>query len=374
MNKNVGELLKELREKKKLSQNQLAAKVHISRSVIAKYETGEREPSFNNLIILSKFFKIPITDLIPIYEKSIESNNTRDILNYLLKKTKSFKFIIITLILILLMILTTAIIYINVINYVSTKVYKISTENNSLLIQEGLLVKTKDKIYLTLINSLDSEKIQKLKLYYMKDKEKIYIMETSNINSVRFFVDLDNNEYFNGKDYRRLIEDSYIEVHNKDDTVETIKLNYDFDYTNNTLAKDQTSENIYNQENIDILKDYQDLTVFQESKQSKIYEIAKPFIEENNLETYNVKLNGVSYEVSAVRNSLNILFKNGNKNYNLTYSIIDEKENIKLEIMGNTSKDLYSLNITKGTCKGSKCSQANKDLELIKNIIEKIKK
>lgn len=50
------ERIKELRINKGLSQMQLANKLNISQSAIAKWELGKTEPTASALILLSKFF------------------------------------------------------------------------------------------------------------------------------------------------------------------------------------------------------------------------------------------------------------------------------------------------------------------------------
>lgn len=50
------ERLKELRTSKNLSQMQLANKLNISQSAIAKWELGKTEPTASAIILLSKFF------------------------------------------------------------------------------------------------------------------------------------------------------------------------------------------------------------------------------------------------------------------------------------------------------------------------------
>lgn len=50
------ERIKELRISKNLSQMQLAQKLNISQSAIAKWELGKTEPTASALIIMSKFF------------------------------------------------------------------------------------------------------------------------------------------------------------------------------------------------------------------------------------------------------------------------------------------------------------------------------
>ena len=57
-------ILKELREEKELSQKELADKVGISQSAIAKWELQKTEPAARALILLSKFFDVSIEYLL----------------------------------------------------------------------------------------------------------------------------------------------------------------------------------------------------------------------------------------------------------------------------------------------------------------------
>lgn len=369
MNKNVGQYLKELREKKHLSQNQLANRLHISRSVIAKYETGEREPSFNILIILSKFFKIPITDLIPIYEQNIKSNNTKDVLNYLLKQNRTFRTTVLTLIIIIFIIIVSAVIYINVLNYVSTKVYRVTSINNNPVIKDGLLIKTKDKVYLSLVSNLDSEKVEIVKFYYLDNDEKIYIFETSNVSYIKFYADLNDEEYISFKNYDKFFYDSLIEIHYKNNTTESVKLNYEFDYTNNSLESD--FEEITEKVTSKSAESDIDVQTFMEDKHSELQDIVSAFMEEHNNEIFNVKLDGVNYEVSAISNVLNIFYECKNKKYYLSYKL--NREKLELDEVNTSSQVLYSINFKTNKCVGEMCSNADKGIKLVKEIVNEIK-
>lgn len=59
-----GENLKNLRKMHKLSQEDLAEKLNISRQSISKWETGEAYPEMNNLLELCKIFHCKINDLV----------------------------------------------------------------------------------------------------------------------------------------------------------------------------------------------------------------------------------------------------------------------------------------------------------------------
>ena len=56
MKNNFAEVLKSLRIDNNLSQTGLSQAVGISQSIIARWEKGERVPTLDNLIILSKYF------------------------------------------------------------------------------------------------------------------------------------------------------------------------------------------------------------------------------------------------------------------------------------------------------------------------------
>ena len=61
---NFGQLLKELRLSKHLTQEQLSEKLGVSKSRISMYENGKREPSFEMLESLADFFNVNLDMLL----------------------------------------------------------------------------------------------------------------------------------------------------------------------------------------------------------------------------------------------------------------------------------------------------------------------
>ncbi|MCH5153212.1 MAG: helix-turn-helix transcriptional regulator [Clostridiales bacterium] len=53
-----GEILRELRTDKKLTQPQLAEAIGVSKSMISVWETGLSEPTASNIIKLAKYFEV----------------------------------------------------------------------------------------------------------------------------------------------------------------------------------------------------------------------------------------------------------------------------------------------------------------------------
>lgn len=58
--------LKELRKKENLTQGQLSAKLGISRDTLANYEIGRREPDFETLKKIAKYFEVSTDYLLGI--------------------------------------------------------------------------------------------------------------------------------------------------------------------------------------------------------------------------------------------------------------------------------------------------------------------
>lgn len=65
--------LTELRKKNHYSQKELAFRLQISPSTICMYETGKRVPSLNRAIEISKFFEVPVENIIFKKNKKIPS-------------------------------------------------------------------------------------------------------------------------------------------------------------------------------------------------------------------------------------------------------------------------------------------------------------
>ena len=52
--------LKDLRKSKNISQLKLAMDLNMSQNTISRYETGEREPGINELILFADYFDVSI--------------------------------------------------------------------------------------------------------------------------------------------------------------------------------------------------------------------------------------------------------------------------------------------------------------------------
>lgn len=56
--------LKELRKSRNISQLKLAMDLNMSQNTISRYETGERQPGIDELILLADYFSVSIDYLV----------------------------------------------------------------------------------------------------------------------------------------------------------------------------------------------------------------------------------------------------------------------------------------------------------------------
>ncbi len=59
----IGEKIKELRQKKGVSQYKMAEDILISQSAIASWEVGKNEPTIYNCIIIADYFDVTLDEL-----------------------------------------------------------------------------------------------------------------------------------------------------------------------------------------------------------------------------------------------------------------------------------------------------------------------
>ncbi|MCL2847255.1 MAG: helix-turn-helix domain-containing protein [Firmicutes bacterium] len=93
MNYNIADKLTELRKKQRLSQDELAEKLGISRQAISNWERAESLPDTENLIALSRLYNITIDELINV--DKVKRKNDMESIEHLneLEKNNAFGYI-----------------------------------------------------------------------------------------------------------------------------------------------------------------------------------------------------------------------------------------------------------------------------------------
>ena len=79
MEPNFQDKLKDLRKKKGVTQAELAKEIFVSRSLIAKYETGVVFPNRETLEKIALYFNVPISELIEQDEATLVAVDAKDL-------------------------------------------------------------------------------------------------------------------------------------------------------------------------------------------------------------------------------------------------------------------------------------------------------
>lgn len=67
----IGERIQYLREEKKMTQQELADKLHISKSSLASYEQNARKPSVETIVALAKYFNVTSDYILELTNKPL---------------------------------------------------------------------------------------------------------------------------------------------------------------------------------------------------------------------------------------------------------------------------------------------------------------
>ena len=265
--KAIGKFIKKLREEKGLSQNQLSEIVHVTRQAVSTWEVGRSLPDSSILLELSKLFDVSINELLQGQRNTNNSEKSQKLENitlslvdnYNAKSKEIIKMIKLFLIIILflLFILFSSYFFMS---YNSIKVYRIYGSGTNFFTNDGLLIKTRNDMYLRLgkiqkKHKKQNIKINKIKLYYISKKglkKVIYYDEKDNI------ILIDNNNYdeIPYKEFKYLKEKNklFLEITYNNNKKETIKLKLEKKFSNkfNYYENKKISDKKYTINNRDI--------------------------------------------------------------------------------------------------------------------------
>ena len=241
----IGKFIAQLRKEKKLTQDELAAKIPITRQAVSKWERGKTIPDPQTLLVLSDIFEVNINEL--LYGERKNNDNNGEIDNVALdlyKADNNKKSIIKWLFSVLGIVIITFFVYYFINSYNSIKVYRINYSDENVAISNGILLLTREKIYFQLGNMTYDKKddISKIELYYYENDNKKLICESydSHISIMDYYQ---YNEYFSYDNILSIITNLYIDIYLKNEEVVEVKLDVTEDYKNNKLF-------FYNKKNI----------------------------------------------------------------------------------------------------------------------------
>jgi len=240
-NAKIGYFIKELREKKGWTQDELAKRIPVTREAVSKWERGISYPDYSSLIKLSEIFDVSTNELLFGAKKDKDNNKKVEEVALAIyeDRNKNKKKFIISII--LLAVITLAfLIYYFYTTFNTFKIYDVGYANENIIIQNGILVATKEKIYFNLGDINSKKKINYLKLYYKDKNEKSKLIietDSTEINLVDFWG---YNAYFDFNKLNDMIKNMYLDITYEDGT-ETIKIEITKSYANDYIIPEKTN-------------------------------------------------------------------------------------------------------------------------------------
>ena len=149
-NKEIGKFIKELRIKAGLSQKELADMIYVSREAVSKWETGKNMPTYDIILILADLFKVSVDEILLGEKKNSKTNKTeiiKSIYDDKIRLTKRLQRITKILITSIIFFALSFFIYYFFNSYDSVKVYLVRSSDSEIILNNGILVLTSEKIY-----------------------------------------------------------------------------------------------------------------------------------------------------------------------------------------------------------------------------------
>ncbi|MCI9279605.1 MAG: helix-turn-helix transcriptional regulator [Bacilli bacterium] len=227
----IGKFIKQLREEKNWTQEQLAEKMFYERTKVNRLEAGEKFLKLNDLIKITEIFNITLEELIAGEKQN--KNNTKNIqkkfMQYLLFQNKKLKicfFIILFLILLCIVFFSTFVTLYFFNNYKSIHIYNIRSNSDYYKINNGLMILSKDRIYFNLGNI--TPKVNNISIYSEFNDEKKLVYKGEPNVVLRDFYGYES--LISYEDFINQNQNIYIVINE-----EEIKLNFDEEFVNDKI-------------------------------------------------------------------------------------------------------------------------------------------
>lgn len=132
----IGKFISVTRKKKKMTQEELANRVHVSNKTISKWETGRGLPDYSSLSNLCKVLDISVVELLN-GESTKKEEGLVEYLKYKENKSKKNKILVAGISLLLIILFILSVYFIN--SYKKINVYSLAGESENFVYENGLL-------------------------------------------------------------------------------------------------------------------------------------------------------------------------------------------------------------------------------------------
>lgn len=298
MNK-IGRFIFKLRKEKGLSQTGLAVLIPVTRQAVSSWELGKSLPDSQTLIILGEIFEVSINDLLagerlPNEIKTEDPNSkvALSLVDEIILKGRVIKARTLFFVCIVLTLIAGFFIYYFVTSYNSIKVYKVQGENENFKTYNGIIISTKQKIYIRLGELIKVNKdnnIDSVKLYFKDKNNQEKVLYRDSKTDILITSNYGYNEGFTSDELKYIINNLYLEVNYKDKS-NRMKLTVKKDFSNNLIFYNREKDLLENNKStITTPLIYDKIKLSMENKGTKQDESYKLVVENDN-ENINIEL------------------------------------------------------------------------------------
>lgn len=243
--KRTGLFLQCLRKEKGITQDELARKLHVDRSIISKWERGIYTPTTEMLLKLEKIFGVSVNELLYGEKKTKENEKAIEEipLKLLDEKKKQIKKVTIVSVIICLLLLISFLILYFLNTYNSIRVYMLYGSSSTVGINQGIMVVSKEKSYIELgpIYNSSEYDIEELTLYYIKNEKELLLFSSEGEEPTTSLVNNFSIEpTFSYSDLNTLKNNLYLRIRLSDGNSYTMKIRLEKDFSNNSLFSKNT--------------------------------------------------------------------------------------------------------------------------------------
>ncbi len=345
-NKKIGEFILKLRKEQKLTQDELAEKIPISRQAVSKWERGITIPDSATLLKLSEIFNVSINEILcgqklNLKNKKEINNLSLNLYNKIIKNKKIIRLLIGCIILLFIMFLS----YYFINQYNSIQIYIINGQSENFLVSNGLFIETNYKKYFKIDNLEHSNQytINSITLFYKDKNNNDILIYSINDNKGILFTDYAGyNEYLPKENIKRIVNNLYLKIIYNDDLQEIMKLDLKRDYINNELIfkKDEyiKDNSLKNKDNTTYNNEYIKNSIKEKyQKDGILFSFINEDIKTKKTFVYNEISDELIYNIYNSNNQLEESYIYTLLNNSITY-IKYENQEIKYSYIENNGK------------------------------------
>ena len=250
----IGKFIRSLRESKKMTQDNLADEVGVTRQAVSNWELGKAIPDSGILLSLSELFQVTINELLKGEKDYKDTKENEELENIALNlvdeyniKSLRIKRIMKISVIIITAILLTFFLYYFVTSYNTISVYKLEGEGNKFFTYNGIMINTKQKSYIRLgeLQSDNEENIEQVTLYYYDKNHKKRIIYKDSKSDILITETYDYEDYYPYSDFKYIKKKLILEIEYSDGQKDTIKLSIKKDFTNSLLLYIDKEDLVY---------------------------------------------------------------------------------------------------------------------------------